>query len=32
VLQLLGLVGCGRKRLLLLWTALEMYRAGGETM
>eukprot|EP00883_Tetradesmus_obliquus_P010940 jgi/Sobl393_1/3671/SZX73191.1 len=28
--QLLGLVGCGRKRLLLLWTALEMYRAGGD--
>lgn len=30
--QVLGLVGCERKRLLLLWAALELYRtaAGGQ--
>jgi hypothetical protein len=28
-LQLLGLAGCGRKRLLLLWAALDLVRTGG---
>lgn len=28
-LQLLGLAGCGRKRLLLLWAALDVVRTGG---
>lgn len=27
--QLLGLAGCGRKRLLLLWAALDLVRTGG---
>jgi hypothetical protein len=27
--QLLGLAGCGRKRLLLLWAALDVLRSGG---
>jgi hypothetical protein len=28
-MQLLGLAGCGRKRLLLLWAALDLVRTGG---
>ena len=28
-MQILGLAGCGRKRLLLLWAALDMFRASS---
>lgn len=28
-MQLLGLSGCGRKRLLMLWAALDLVRTGG---